>query len=355
MNQARVRTLAVGSGLDLEPSPATRINRSEPTKSLAAPIVREDAPFGPRAWAVPVVPKQIPEKMTKALARTNAPYRQRPVRSGIMSRQIRAFKGHGTENDFILIPDLTGSLKIESGFVAAICDRHRGVGADGLIRIAPHEDPSEAEWFMDYRNHDGSLAEMCGNGIRVMARYLVDSGLVEPGSVKIGTRDGVKEVSVPVDGDISVNMGVVTAIPGAITVAVEEREYQGGKFDVGNPHAVVFVDALDDAGPLLAAPDVKPQSAFPAGVNVEFVRIDGEREVSMRVYERGVGETRSCGTGTCAVALASAERFGLLEKSSWTVNVLGGSVKVDLDSAGNAIMTGPAVIVAELVIDLELR
>lgn len=272
-----------------------------------------------------------------------------------MSRTVKAFKGHGTENDFILIPDLDGSLVLEDAFVAAICDRHRGIGADGLIRIAPNQNQAEAEWFMDYRNHDGSLAEMCGNGIRVMARYLVDSGLVRPGRVLIGTRAGVKEVTVPSVGEISVNMGVVTAIPGPVTVSVGEQQYQGGKFDVGNPHAVVFVDSLDDAGPLLTPPEVLPLNAFPTGVNVEFVRIDGEREVSMRVFERGVGETRSCGTGTCAVALATAERFGLLGTSSWTINVLGGSVRVDLAETGNAIMTGPAMVVAELVIDLDLR
>lgn len=272
-----------------------------------------------------------------------------------MSRRIRAFKGHGTENDFIVVPDLDGSLTLEDGFVSAICDRHRGVGADGLIRIAPHENPSEAEWFMDYRNHDGSLAEMCGNGIRVMARYLVDSGLVKPGRVPIGTRDGIKEVTVPLNGEISVAMGVVTEIPGPVIVTVGEHDYPATKVEVGNPHAVVFVDSLDDAGPLLSPPVVLPLSAFPTGVNVEFVQIVGEREVSMRVYERGVGETRSCGTGTCAVALATAERFGLLGESSWTVNVPGGALRVDLDSDGSAIMTGPAVIVAELVVDLELR
>lgn len=272
-----------------------------------------------------------------------------------MSRSIRAFKGHGTENDFILVPDLDDSLVLEEAFIAAICDRHRGVGADGLIRIVPNENQGEAKWFMDYRNHDGSLAEMCGNGIRVMARYLVANGLVEPGRFLINTRDGEKEVTVPVVGDISVDMGVVSAVPGSVLVSVGKDEYPATKVDVGNPHAVVFVESLDDAGPLLSPPNVRPLNAFPAGVNVEFAKIDGEREVSMRVYERGVGETRSCGTGTCAVALATAERFGLLGPSSWTVNVPGGSIRVDLDSIGHAIMTGPAVIVAELVVDLELR
>lgn len=272
-----------------------------------------------------------------------------------MSRNIRAFKGHGTENDFILVPDLDGSLVLEDAFVAAICDRHRGVGADGLIRIAPNEDQREAEWFMDYRNQDGSLAEMCGNGIRVMARYLVDNGLVEPGRFLIGTRDGLKEVTVPLVGDISVDMGVVSAMPGSVVVSIDGNEYPAAKVDVGNPHAVVFVDSLDAAGPLLMPPSVTPENAFPAGVNVEFVKIDGEREVSMRVFERGVGETRSCGTGTCAVALATAERFGLIGATSWTVNVPGGAIRVDLNSAGHATMTGPAVIVAELVIDLDLR
>jgi diaminopimelate epimerase len=271
-----------------------------------------------------------------------------------MSRTIRAFKGHGTENDFILVPDLENSLTLESSFIATICDRHRGIGADGLIRIAPSED-SRAQWFMDYRNHDGSLAEMCGNGIRVMARYLVDAGLVQPGQISINTRDGIKEVTVPLVGDISVAMGAVTTLDTDVKVQVGAQSYPAIKVDVGNPHAVVFVDSLDEAGPLLSAPEVLPLSAYPTGVNVEFVRIDGEREVSMRVFERGVGETRSCGTGTCAVALAAAERVGLLGPSTWTVNVPGGAIRVDLDSAGRALMTGPAVIVAELVVNLDLR
>jgi diaminopimelate epimerase len=270
-----------------------------------------------------------------------------------MSRKVRAFKGHGTENDFILIPDLDNSLALESSFIAAICDRRRGVGADGLIRIIPSE--GKGQWFMDYRNHDGSLAEMCGNGIRVMGRYLVDASLAEPGLISIGTRDGVKDVTVPLVGDISVAMGEVKALATDVKVRVGEHIFPATKVDVGNPHAVVFVDSLDDAGPLLSPPEVLSLSAYPTGVNVEFVRIDGEREVSMRVFERGVGETRSCGTGTCAVALATAERFGLLGPTSWTVNVPGGSIGVNLDSAGHAIMTGPAVIVAELVVDLDLR
>ena len=335
---------------------ATRISSREPTKSLAAPTVSDEAPFGPNAWAVPVVPKQIPENMTNSRGRIQPPYRrERAVRLEIMSRTIRALKGHGTENDFILIPDLDNNLTLESSFIVAICDRQRGVGADGLIRITPSERKGASDWFMDYRNHDGSLAEMCGNGIRVMARYLVDAGLAKPGQISIDTRDGVKEVTVPLVGDISVAMGEVKTYPSDALVQVGGQEYPATKVDVGNPHAVVFIDSLDDAGPLLTPPEVLPLNEFPTGVNVEFVRVDGEREVSMRVFERGVGETRSCGTGTCAAAFATAERFGLLGPSSWTVNVPGGAVRVDLDSNGHAILTGPAVIVAELVVDLDLR
>ncbi|HUW77519.1 MAG TPA: diaminopimelate epimerase [Candidatus Nanopelagicaceae bacterium] len=272
-----------------------------------------------------------------------------------MSQSIRAFKGHGTENDFILIPDLDDKWVIAGEFVAALCDRHRGVGADGLIRIVHAKPGSEGEWFMDYRNHDGSLAEMCGNGIRVMARYLVDSKLAKPGQLLIDTRDGIKEVTVPATGDISVAMGEVKTISSSAIVHVGDHQFPATKIDVGNPHAVVFVDSLNEAGSLLFAPKVLPLKEFPAGVNVEFVKIDGEREVSMRVFERGVGETRSCGTGTCAVALATAERFGLVGPSSWTINVPGGIIKVDLDSSGLATMTGPAVIVAEIVVNLDLR
>jgi diaminopimelate epimerase len=257
---------------------------------------------------------------------------------------VTFLKGHGTENDFVLLPDLDGRLDLTDKQVSLICDRRAGLGADGVLRIA--RDPSgAAPWFMDYRNADGSLAEMCGNGIRVFARYLVDAGLAAAGELDINTRDGVKQVRLGAGGDVTVDMGAARFPgPDGITVAVENRVWSATSVDVGNPHAVVFVDFLADAGDLSVDPVVEPAS--PDGVNVEFVVRQGERHLAMRVHERGVGETRSCGTGACAAMVAAARADGAPAASSYVVDVPGGRLTVATRADGHVELTGPAVIVA---------
>ena len=251
--------------------------------------------------------------------------------------------GHGTENDFVLIFDPHDQLQISECAIAAICNRTTGIGADGLIRIIKKNE----KWFMDYRNSDGSLAEMCGNGIRVMARYLVDRGHQPSGIFPINTRAGQKFLKVPDSGDISVNMGQVSQESGTITVDHNGHQWQGYNINVGNPHAVVFVDSLNEVGELSHAPHVLPTSAYPDGVNVEFVEIQPDGELSMRVHERGSGETRSCGTGTCAVALAATiHKKGSLP-TTWVIHPPGGRLEVELDPHSNAILTGPALLLSE--------
>ena len=257
---------------------------------------------------------------------------------------IPFLKGHGTENDFVLLPDLDGRLELTPAQVAAICDRRGGIGADGVLRIA-RDTTGDAPWFMDYRNADGSTAEMCGNGIRLFARYLVDAGLAPSGEVDINTRDGVKQVRLGDRGDVTVDMGVARfSGPENITVAVDGRIWPATAVDVGNPHAVAFVDALADAGDLCLPPVVDPQ--FPNGVNVEFVAREGDRHLTMRVHERGVGETRSCGTGACAAMVAAARADGAPPASSYTVDVPGGRLTDATRADGRVELTGPAVIVA---------
>jgi diaminopimelate epimerase len=253
-------------------------------------------------------------------------------------------KGHGTENDFVLLPDLDDRLDLTPSQVAAICDRHGGLGADGVLRIV-RDSTGAAPWFMDYRNADGSAVEMCGNGIRVFARYLVDAGLAAPGAVDINTRDGVKAVRVGESGDVTVDMGVAR-FPGPddISVAVEGRSWPATAVDMGNPHAVAFLELLTDAGDLRLPPVVDP--AFPDGVNVEFVVRRGDRHLAMRVHERGVGETRSCGTGACAAMVAAARADGAVPASSYVVDVPGGRLTVATRADGHVELTGPAVIVA---------
>ncbi|MEY4347470.1 MAG: hypothetical protein RJA68_973, partial [Actinomycetota bacterium] len=187
--------------------------------------------------------------------------------------------GHGTENDFVLVFDPKDEQSITTAQTAAICNRETGIGADGLIRIIKRDE----KWFMDYRNADGSLAEMCGNGIRVMARYLVERGHMPEGIFGINTRDGMKHLRVPMDGDISVNMGKVSDEEIAITAANNGHIWNGYNINVGNPHAVVFVEDIEQVGALDDAPIVRPKDTYPDGVNVEFVQITGDHEVSMRV------------------------------------------------------------------------
>ena len=254
--------------------------------------------------------------------------------------------GHGTENDFILVFDPNDEVSISPEAIANLCNRKSGVGADGLIRMVKQD----GTWFMDYRNADGSLAEMCGNGIRVMARYLRDHNEIDD-RAEINTRAGVKKLVTPVVGDISVEMGPVRATDQQVKVTAPGGTWDAVGVDVGNPHAVAFVDDLDNVGSLAQAPAITPPNAFPDGVNVEFVRELDRFHVSMRVHERGSGETRSCGTGTCAVAFAAAQRNHINGPSSWVVDVPGGRVMVDLDANGYATLSGPAVLVAEGVFD----
>ena len=266
---------------------------------------------------------------------------------------VRFAKGHGTENDFVLLLDPERSVDLTPGLVAALCDRRAGLGADGVLRVvlaatdpegAPMSD--RARWFMDYRNADGSAVEMCGNGLRVFARYLVDAWLEPAGEFGIATRDGVKHVRLGATGEVTVDMGPARfPAPDEVKVSVGDRSWPAVSVDMGNPHAVAFVDDLAEAGPLTAAPLVEP--AFPAGVNVEFVVDRGERHVAMRVHERGVGETRSCGTGACAVMVAAARRAGVAGPTSYVVDVPGGRLTVTRRPDGHVELTGPAVLVGD--------
>ncbi|MEV0203607.1 diaminopimelate epimerase [Streptomyces sp. NPDC050788] len=282
-----------------------------------------------------------------------------------MSTRIAFLKGHGTENDFVIVPDPENAIDLPPAAVAALCDRRAGIGGDGLlhvVRSAAHPEArhmaAEAEWFMDYRNGDGSVAEMCGNGVRVFARYLQRAGHAGEGDLAIATRGGVKSVHIDKDGDITVGMGRARLPEGDVTVSVGERSWPARNVNMGNPHAVAFVDDLAHAGNLYAPPPFSPASAYPDGVNVEFVVDRGDRHVAMRVHERGSGETRSCGTGACAVAVAAARRDGADPAvtgtpATYTVDVPGGTLVITERTDGEIEMTGPAVIVAEGEIDRE--
>ncbi len=274
------------------------------------------------------------------------------------AKGLRFTKGHGTHNDFVVVADLDAALDLSARRVAALCDRRAGIGADGVLRVVPtgkmpgHEgDAPEAPWFMDYRNADGSIAEMCGNGVRVFARYLVEQGLAEPGRFTVATRGGLKAVNVPADGgEISVDMGTPAWPEVSARIGWEGREAPSEHVDMGNPHAVVFVHDLAEAGRLFEAPVWTPAEVYPKGVNVEFVAAVGPRHIAMRVFERGVGETSSCGTGACAAMIAAARRDGAAQETPYTVDVPGGRLIIVEHEDGRVEMTGPAVLVADGVL-----
>ena len=297
---------------------------------------------------------------------------------------MRFAKGHGTENDFVILLDPDGSGGLTAGLAARLCDRRAGIGGDGVLRAVrtaacsvagPGDAMSghgsganetagpgvEAEWFMDYRNADGSLAEMCGNGIRVFARYLARHGLVTGPEFTLATRSGPRRVRLDAGGDVTADMGAVAVLgPGSAVVA--GQAYPGLRVSVGNPHVACLVEDPLAAFDLSRPPGLDP-GQFPEGGNVELVRVTGARSVAMRVHERGSGETRSCGTGAVAAAAAAAtvnghggdnwEVTGTANGhggDNWQVTVPGGTLGVTLD-AGRAWLTGPAVIVAEGELD----
>ena len=249
-------------------------------------------------------------------------------------------KGHGTRNDFVVLPDLDDALRLTDADVQAICDRRSGIGADGILRVVRRED----NWFMDYRNADGSVAEMCGNGIRVFGRYLVDAGLAPAGRVLVDTRDGLKKLDVPATGDVTVGMGAPQRLPDA-KVNLAGQWWPAAGWSMGNPHLVVVDGPSVDDVDLLAPPAIDPADSYAEGVNVEIVEVVGPTHIRMRVHERGVGETQSCGTGACAAAVAvMAARE---ERATYDVDVPGGRLQVKWCDGGQVLLTGPAVLVAQ--------
>ena len=188
-----------------------------------------------------------------------------------------------------------------------------------------------------------------------MARYLVERGHQPEGIFAINTRDGAKHLRVPATEDISVNMGKVLDENEEITASVEGKIWNGYHISVGNPHAVVFVEKIEDVGSLEIAPIVRPKDSYPEGVNVEFVEITSDKEIKMRVHERGSGETRSCGTGTCAVALAATLKTNTPLPARWVIYPPGGRLVVDIDPHSNATLTGPAVMIKDVDITSYLQ
>jgi diaminopimelate epimerase len=258
---------------------------------------------------------------------------------------VEFVKAHGTGNDFVVVEDLTDRYRITPQLVRAVCDRHFGVGADGLIRIAPG---GETPFFMDYRNADGSLAEMCGNGVRVVGKYLGDRGHVGSG-FDLETRAGVKHLELHADDrggidQVTVDIGPPVLEDDDRKLEVDGRVVTATCLSMGNPHAVIFVEDVEAAPVTTLGPLLERHAAFPEGTNVEFVQVVDDGVVRQRTWERGVGETLACGTGACAVAVASQVR-GLAGRPL-LVELRGGPLELDWTPGGTVRMTGPAREVA---------
>nr|WP_211240458.1 diaminopimelate epimerase [Haloglycomyces albus] len=253
-------------------------------------------------------------------------------------------KGHGTGNDFVIIPDPHHRYDMKPEDVALLCHRRFGIGGDGLLRVVPAGSDSDADWFMDYRNADGSIAEMCGNGLRVFARYLLDQALVSGDRLVIDTRAGQKIATVSPEG-IQIDMGSAEFGPASWT-DVHGFTWTGQAVSMGNPHLVTQLaesDRLEDLD--LTRPPRFDPDVFPNGVNLEFVT-GHYPHVAMRVHERGVGETLSCGTGVAAVAATALRRHDPDATTGHvTVDVPGGRLEVDV-TPESILLSGPATIVA---------
>jgi diaminopimelate epimerase len=281
----------------------------------------------------------------------------------------RVLIGHGTENDFVVLPDPDGTVwpgdRLDAAMVRRLCDRRAGLGGDGVLRVVRSAhvpdatavlgaDVDRCEWFMDHRNADGSYAEMCGNGIRLFLHVLVSEGLLDRGTceagVLVGTRGGARRVGATRDGGYWVDMGPAREF-GTGEARLDGRVFPGRAVSMGNPHLAALVDVDVDTVDLTRAPAFDAE-LFPEGVNVELINVlRPGAHIRLRVSERGVGETRSCGTGACAAAYAALADVGAQE-GTVLVDVPGGRLSVRF-ADGTTVLTGPAVIVSAGVLCAE--
>lgn len=275
-------------------------------------------------------------------------------------------KMQGIGNDYVYINCFEETVKDPSAVARFVSDRHFGIGSDGLILIRPSQ---AADCEMDMYNLDGSQGAMCGNGIRCVAKYVFDHGIVNKTSISIATKSGIKYVDLTVkDGKASlirVNMGSpilqATQIPVVADteqvidapIQVDGQEYHYTAVSMGNPHAIVYVEDTDNLDLAKIGPSFENHVNFPDRINTEFVQVLDEHTVKMRVWERGSGETLACGTGACAVAVASILNGHVSPDTPVTVKLLGGDLQIFWNRSENLVyMTGPAVTVFDGQIDL---
>ena len=277
-------------------------------------------------------------------------------------------KMQGCGNDYVYINGAAEQIAVEKKpeIVRFLSDRHFGVGGDGAIFINPHE---EADFEMEMYNADGTRSEMCGNGIRCVAKYVYDKGLTKRKNISIISAGKIKYLELTTDETdqvvlVKVNMGEPILVPEQIPVitegdssvnipiCVQGKDYLMTCVSMGNPHAVIFVDDTATLDLEKIGPDFENHEKFPRRTNTEFVQIVDETHVKMRVWERGTGETLACGTGCCATAVACV--LNRLTKDKIEVEVLGGRIEIEWDRESNLIyMTGPATTVFEGEINID--
>ncbi|MDJ0625374.1 MAG: diaminopimelate epimerase [Candidatus Caenarcaniphilales bacterium] len=287
-----------------------------------------------------------------------------------MSVYILPFeKMHGLGNDFILLhhkylpPHFT-----EKQLAETLCNRHFSIGGDGLIIVKPPEDGADFSW--SYINSDGSLGEMCGNGIRCFAKYVFDRGLTNKNQFKVETLAGIVEPEIQSNGHIKVNMGSPILLSSEIPVLSENKErvidqkitvldkdFNFTAVSMGNPHAIIFLDSSKELEALdleKYGPVIEKDKHFPKKTNAEFAFIKSRNYIDLRVWERGCGITLACGTGACATVVA-ANLKGLIDDEPVTVNLPGGELIVEWDKQSNSVfMNGPAQSVFVGQVELEV-
>lgn len=268
---------------------------------------------------------------------------------------VRFTKMHGTGNDYVYVNLFEETIKNPEQFAIDISDRHFGIGSDGLICIAPSE---VADCRMIMYNADGSEGAMCGNGIRCVAKYAYDHGIVSATSIRVETKSGIKSLDLTVENGkvsyVKVNMGQAILKPAQIPVKAEGdtfvaqkvmvngKEYEMTCVSMGNPHAVIFTEGIDDLDLEKIGPFFENHELFPDRINTEFVEVIDEHTLKMRVWERGSGETISCGTGTCATTVAAVLNGHCKQGEEIEVRIRGGALYDTYLENGEVLMKGPA-------------
>lgn len=286
-------------------------------------------------------------------------------REGKEGDSVKFTKMHGIGNDYVYVNCFEEEVKNPAEVSKYVSDRHFGIGSDGLILIKPS---TVADFKMDMYNADGSQGEMCGNGIRCVAKYVYDYGLTNKENISVETLAGIKHLELTVENGkvalVKVNMGSPELVPEKIPVVAEGeraidvplevkgKSYRMNGVSMGNPHCVIFME--EDVRNLdleAIGPDFENHERFPKRINTEFVNVLDNQTLRMRVWERGSGETLACGTGACATAVAAVLN-GLVQKEV-TVKLLGGDLKIQWDGGESPVyMTGPATTVFDGIVEL---